>query len=156
MLKPVIHIPLPAYLRDWLLHKSGGKQPVVPKRNSQIAIILTAYVTRVPKGWEGGGNTDECIGFAVPQIHGKWAKTWCFLPELQVKRIQHMIRDQFRDQMFQTIRGQLENKNNKLTKMDLIYKFMKEHQIEDSERNYFAIDKIYTRMLKLYKQGIIC
>ena len=156
MQKPVIHIPLPAYLRDWFLHEVGGIQPVVPKKNTQIAILLTAYVTRKPKGWKGMENTDECIGFAVPQIHGKWAATWCYLPEEQVKRIKDTIRARFCDVMFHTIRQKIESKTNKLTKMDLIYEFMEEHHIEDTDNNYFAIDKIYTRMLKNYKQGRIC
>ena len=156
MSKPVIHIPLHSYLLDWFLFNNGGIQPIVPKRNTQIAMILTGYVTRKPRGWKYKKNMDGCVGFAIPQIHGKWAATWCYLPEEHVKRIQKIIRAQFCDQLFHTIRKDLTNPQKKITKMEFIYRFMKKNHIEESDRNYFAIDKIYSRMQKANKSTTIC
>ena len=146
-----INLELPTYLRQWLVHENGGKQPIVFPRLSTENKILKMGLIKTPFFARPDRPTENSVAISIPFFRVKPPKTYNYLPRMKCKDLANCIRDRFIIQLWTDLHR---HGNIGKRKDNLIYNWMTANGIENTEKNWNAIAKIYQRQHKNYLAGL--
>lgn len=145
-----IYISLEPYLAQWLQHEAGGEYPIRIKRGSQEADLLELFLKPTPKDPD-----------FVPQLKPEPGQVEIILPCFKYKNVRYnhylpprgevclhaCIRNRFKVQLWKD----LHTVGNVVKRTDMaISQWMKDHGIEDDDRNWNTIAKILQRKRAVY------
>lgn len=151
MLDFCIHIPLPPYLRQWLINEHGGEEPVRLKRGSVESKILSLYLTKRPEGVPVQVGGEGMISIIIPAFRSKNPQTYNYLPPKARECLLNAIRDRFDLQLWEDLHDFFKSE---VDIKDLIYAWLEAHGMETDERNWLALEKRFRRLRDIYKSRL--
>ena len=148
-----VFIHLEQYLAQWLIHQSGGQQPVKFRKGSVENALLIVLLGKPPKNQNW-----------TPQLKAEPGQVEIVLPYNDLKNIRYnyylsrkgefllheIIRNRFKVQLWKDLHtvGNVIKRND-----EIISKWMEEHGIENCDKNWNTIAKILQRTKKTYKKS---
>lgn len=136
-------IKLPPYLGDWYRNRCGGTDPIKPIKGSQVSDIIKRFVALQPKDTLPQLYPKEGeVAIEIPENRIKPAEFYNHMPPRAKEAVLETIRLEFTIELWEDINS---FKNLGKQRDKLIYAWMEEHGIKDTETNYLAIAKIYQR-----------
>lgn len=139
----IVYFDFETYLAQWFVNDHGGTLPVKLRRGCPDSNLLYMLLSKRPTG----GRKDEPREGAVPVILPYYSSKdihYCnWLSEEARARFYKHVRTRFLVELWDDLHkcGYIG-----MQKQMLIYDWMKQHGIEETETNYFAVQKIYQRL----------
>ena len=132
------NLPLPDYLRQWLVNAMGGTTPVRFPKGSAFSSFLRIFMRhkKERESWTPHGS--DTVPIIVPKYPGKDPYYYNYLPAAAQKDLQGLIRDAFDARLLAEIIT-LDNVGRRLN--DIIVTWMEEKGIEVNDRNFEAVLK---------------
>lgn len=132
------NLPLPDYLRQWLINAMGGQVPVKFPKGSAFSSFLRIFIRhkRERESWIPKGP--DTVSVVVPKFPGKDPCYYNFLPAAAQKDLQGLIRDAFDSRLLSEIIT-IGNVGRRLN--DIIATWMEENGIEVNDRNFESVLK---------------
>lgn len=145
-----IFLTLEPYLAQYLKHEGGGVYPIRIKRGSAEADILECFLKPQPKdpGYEVQSEPLEGqVAITLPDFKYKDVETYNYLSPRGAICLHACIRNRFNVALWKD----LHTVGNVVRRTDItISEWMKEHGIENDERNWNTIAKILQRKRAVY------
>ena len=145
-----VYISLEPYLAQWLKHECGGTDPIRLKRASAEADILEYFLRLRPKRKNFFPQMKPKEGqtaILVPHFKYKDTRSHNYLPPRAEIVLHACIKNRFNVQLWKDLYT-IENQNKRIDQ--LIYHWMRAHGIEECEKNWNTIAKIYQRKRAVY------
>lgn len=145
-----VYLNLEPYLAQWLQHEGGGEYPIRLKRGSAESDILECFLTPQPKT-EGYvpqlAPQEGQVEILLPCFKHKDIRTYNYLPHRAAIVLHACIRNRFNVQLWKDLHtiGNVTKRND-----IVISAWMREHGIEDDDRNWNTIAKILQRKRAVY------
>lgn len=143
-----IYLPLDTYLAEWFVFEHGGNVPVRLIRGSVESKILKAWLIKKPEGVSVQTGGESMMPVAIPSFRSHPPGTYNYLPRRAKEALLSMIRCRFDLQLWEDLHT-FEATGRELK--DLIYAWLEAHGMEQSEKNWFAVDQRYRRLRNKYK-----
>lgn len=144
-----IYLDVEPYLKQWFINDMGNEHPVSLIRNSAESDIIRRWLTVLPPEKSlPVGNTDM-LAIYLPKFNELDAEQNYYLPIAALKLLKQCIRNRFVIELWRDLNdfGFIG-----FQKQDVIYAWMEQHGIDDTETNFNAIQKIYQRKRNTYKK----
>lgn len=141
----IIWIDMEPYLRQWYIHDGGGNVPVRLKKGGPDSNLLRCLLRKQPPGAHEETEREGAVPIVVPYYRGKNIQANHYLDHDARVAFHNHVRNRFQVELWKDLH---KTRFVRKRKQDLIYAWMEKHGIEDSETNYFAIQKIYQRLRK--------
>ena len=148
-----IFIHLEQYLAQWLIHENGGEQPVRFRKGSVENSLLVVLLSKPPKNQQWVPQTKEGPGqveIVLPYNKIKNIRYNYYLSRKGEFLLHEIIRNRFKVKLWKDLHtvGNVIRRND-----ELISSWMREHGIEDNDKNWNTIAKILQRTKKSYKKS---
>ncbi len=90
----VVYIKVAPYLRQWFLHRYGGKEdrPIVFPRKSPLQKLLHTLIEPRPASWKPDKPIEDGIPIMLPSMESKDPKRWCFIKEKHRRVLARMMK----------------------------------------------------------------
>lgn len=139
----IIWIDMETYLRQWFIHDQGGQVPVRLTKGSPDSNLLYTFLQVPPPGAPRETEREGAVPIIVPYYKYKDIRYNNYLGAHAKEQFYHEVRNRFLVELWHDLHrwGYIGKQ-----KQELIYAWMAAHGIEDSETNYFAVQKIYQRL----------
>lgn len=144
-----IYLDVEPYLKQWFINDMGNEHPISLIRNSAESDIIRRWLTVLPPEKSlPVGNTDM-LAIYLPKFNELDAEQNYYLPIAALKLLKQCIRNRFVIELWRDLNdfGFIG-----FQKQDVIYAWMEQHGIDDTETNFNAIQKIYQRKRNTYKK----
>lgn len=133
-------LALPQYLRQWLIHSTGGSVPVRFPKGSPFNSFLRVFLRnkREREAWIPA--SEGMLQIVVPKFPGKDPAYNNFLPAKSMKAFTDLIRDSFDAALFRDMSAFHRQCAPKM-RQTLLLAWMDDHGIETDDRNFCAVNK---------------
>lgn len=136
-------LELPPYLAQWYRNRCGGESPIKPLRGSHESDIIEAFITTLPEGQVPQVQPNEGeVAIAIPSFRHKPPMYYNYMPPAAKKALHSSIKLEFELDLWDSLH-KFCNLGKQLK--DLIYAYMENHGIANTETNYLAVSKAYQR-----------
>ena len=146
----IIYLDLDDYLIQWVSHEYGD--PVVfPKNSMENDIIEMGLIRETPILPVYGPETWR-VAIKLPIYKNKDVRKFHYLPLKSRKSLAECIRQRFIVKLWMELHrfGHIGKK-----KQDLIWAWMEANGIEQTEKNYNTVSKIYQRRRETYRKNLL-
>ncbi|MCR5314372.1 MAG: hypothetical protein K6E52_00550 [Bacteroidaceae bacterium] len=149
-MRHTVFLTLEPYLAQWLIHESGGSNPIPIRRGSAEADLLEHFLQRQPNDPDYHRQIRPLPGqveIALPFFKGKDTRVYNYLPPRGEVCLHQCIRNRFRVMLWK----ELHTVKNVIRRTDVtICEWMERHGIEVDDRNWNTIAKILQRSRAVY------
>lgn len=147
-----LYIHLDDYLAQWFINDHGGKYPVELTRGCIEMGILESFLEKLPDDVppQTEANNPGALKIYIPDFKSKDITSYNYLPKYAEDLLVATIRNRFDVELWTSL-----HKFSSLFKRqdELIYAFMRRHNIEVNEKNWNAIAKRYQRKRRSYRSA---
>lgn len=130
-------LPLPEYLRQWLVNAMGGEEPVRFPKGSAYTSFLRVFL-RHKREREKWSDEPGAVRIVIPKFPGKSPEVHNYLPQRSEKALEQLVRDHFDTQLFTEL---VSFANIGRRRTDVLYAWMEDNGIEVNDRNTNAVLK---------------
>lgn len=142
-----VYIKMDDYLAQWFIHEQGGENPVNLIKGSIESKFLELALAKWPENVTPLPPDPSDVAIVIPFFRTKPPYTYNYLSKRSVNAIIGIIRNRFDVELWKAIHSF--GRINEETK-EIIYAWMENNGIEDSEKNWNAIAKRYQRLRAVY------
>lgn len=140
-----IFLPLEPYLRQWLVHEHGGREPVRLVRGSveskRLKLLLDLRPDSLPPDLLA--NAGALTPVVIPSYPSRDPRTFNYVCPSGIALLCETIRDRFDSDFYEW----MSKTHIRFERIDnLIYAWMEMHGIEPTETNWNSIAKRYQRL----------
>lgn len=142
-----IYLKLPPYLRQWLIHRHGGEEPIELRRGSIESKLLQKVTVPLPKGEIPLRKQEEEVAIVIPYNKYHDPRIYNHITETGKRCMMQLFKNDFDIELWEFLHdfGAVGWKQK-----DLIYLFMEQHGIHEDGSCWDAIAKIYQRLRNIY------
>ena len=142
-----IYIKLPSYLRQWVIHRHGGSDPVKLIRGSIESKLLMRVTVPLPFGAVPVRKRDDEVAIVIPYYKYHDPRIYNHITETGKRCMASMFKNNFDIELWNFLHdfGAIGKKQK-----DLIYLFMEQNGIIEDGTCWDAIAKDYQRMRNIY------
>lgn len=144
----LLYLTLDEYLAQWLIHTSESVPVRFPKGSVENR-LLSVFLTKPPRDSAPDMPGPGKVPIELPVIKGLNPLSNYHLPNHARHQLVEMIRNRFDVQLFDDLH-QFDNYGQRLD--NLIYAWMENHGIDNTERNWNAIAKTYQRLRSKHRK----
>lgn len=143
----LIYLNLDTYLRQWFVNSHSGEVPVKLRKGSIESKILEISLKKWPKDVPVKPADRNAVPIAIPAFRYKPAEIYNYLPKSGREALVKCIRQRFDMEVWEDLHhfGRI-GKELK----EVIYAWMEEHKMENTEENWNAVSKRYQRQREKY------
>lgn len=145
----LIHLELEAYLRQWLIHDSGGQQPIRFKKLSIENKILLSGLIQQREGVAPSMPGADTVAIEIPCFREKPPSTYNYLPRKAMHELKKVIRNRFQITFWSDIH---QARYIGKRRDNLILAWMTSNGIEQTDTNYNTLAKMYQRQSGIYRK----
>ena len=143
-----IYLKMPSYLRQWLIHRHGGCEPVQLVRGSAESDFLKKSTIKIPEGIMPPRQQEGEIAICIPHYKCHDPRTYNYLSANGKSCLLEMLKNDFRVDLWDYLHD-IERYGNELN--GLIYQYMELRGIKEDGTCSDTIKKIYQRMKNSYR-----
>ena len=138
---------MPSYLRQWVIHRHGGKEPVALVRGSVESKLLQRVTVALPLGGVPLKKEEGDLAIVIPSNKYHDPRTYNHITEVGKRCMVKMFKDNFDIEVWEFLHdfGAVGKKQK-----DLIYLFMEQNGIAEDGSCWDSIAKIYQRLRNIY------
>ena len=142
-----IYLKMPSYLKQWLIFRHGGKDPVSLIRGSIESKLLQRVTVPLPEGSIPQKKKEDEVAIVIPYNKHHDPRTYNYITETGKRCMVQLIKNAFDVEVWEFLHdfGKIGKKQK-----DLIYLFMEQHGIKENGSDWDAIAKIYQRLRNIY------
>lgn len=137
------YISLDPYLAQWFSFICGGGYPLTLRKGSPESILIQRFSRKKSEAESAGLPAPGDLAIRIPESKAKPADIYCHVPDSAKDLFLRSIRQQFDLMLFNDIVRDLFPAS---LKRDLIYAWMEKYQIDNTEQNWLAVEKRYSRL----------
>lgn len=146
-----IYIKMPSYLRQWLIHRHGGSEPVQLVRGSAESDFLKKSTTKLPSGVIQLPQQDDELAICIPYYKSHDPRTYNYLSPHGKHHLLEMLKNDFKVDLWEYLHD-IDRCGSELN--SLIYQFMELNGIKEDGTSSDTIKKIYQRKKNSYKTAL--
>lgn len=142
-----VYLKLPPYLRQWLIHRHGGSEPVTLIRGSVESKMLQRVTVPLPFGAVPLRKEEGDVAIVIPYNKYHDPRTYNHITDTGKRCMMQMFKNTFDIEIWNFLHdfGAVGKKQK-----DLIYLFMEQNGIVEDGSCWDAIAKIYQRLRNIY------
>lgn len=133
-------ISLPAYLKQWLIHSTGGSSTVKFPKGSPFNAFLRVFLRKKREREAWIPASEGVLKIVVPKFPGKDPAYDNFLPHKAMKAFIDLIRDNFDAELFRDMSA-FDRQCAPKMRQSILLAWMDDHGIETDDRNFCAVTK---------------
>lgn len=145
-----IYIEVEDYLRQWLMHKYGEKGMVVFPKYSIESYIVKNGLKKPPKDYQPPKPKKTAVPVYIPYSKKINIRYNFYFPLKEKRKLIACIKKSFKIALWEDLN---DDKNIGKKNKTIIYEWMMANGIENSEKNWNTIAKIFSRQKKLQKKN---
>lgn len=139
----ILYVQCEEYLRQWIIHASGGITPVRLRKGSPEAFFLEAFLQRKSQKIPDQRPDQDSLAICIPSFRHKPPESFNRLSETSRKAFLRIFRSRFDYQIW----NDLCNIESSFSRKDeLIAAWMEANGIDDTEKNTLAVTKRLQRL----------
>ncbi len=139
----LLYIECEDYLRQWIIHESGGQEPVSLKKGSPESLFLEMALQRQPDGQQPIKPTESSLPIIIPEYRHK---SPLYYNHLSTKARGALLKI-FRSRFDLALWNDLARITHYFTRKDLLIEsWMEAHGIEVNDKNTFTVIKRLRRL----------
>ena len=146
-----IYVKMPSYLRQWLIHRHGGCEPIQLVRGSAESDFLKKSTTKLPAGFLPPRQQEDELAIYIPYYKKHDPRTYNYLSPHGKHHLLDMLKNDFKVDLWEYLHD-IDRCGSELN--SLIYQFMELNGIKEDGTCWDAIAKIYQRLRKNYLTNI--
>lgn len=146
-----IYIKMPSYLRQWLIHRHGGSEPVQLVRGSAESDFLKKSTTKLPDGFLPPRKQEDELAICIPYYKSHDPRTYNYLSPNGKNLLLEMLKNDFKVDLWEYLHD-IDRCGSELN--GLIYQFMELNGIKEDGTSSDTIKKIYQRKKNSYKTAL--
>lgn len=142
-----IYLKMPSYLRQWVIFRHGGKDPVTLIRGSIESKLLQRVTVPLPDGYLPLRKREDELAIVIPYNKHHDPRTYNHITETGKRCMLQMLKNSFDIELWNFLHdfGAIGKKQK-----DLIYLFMEQNGIVEDGTCWDSIAKSYQRMRNIY------
>lgn len=142
-----VYIKLPSYIRQWFIHRHGGKEPVSLRRGSIESKLLQRVTVPLPQGQVPERKQEGEVAIIIPYNKSHDPRIYNHVTETGKRAMVERIKNDFDIDVWEYLHdfGKIGKRQK-----DLIYLFMEQRGILEDGSCWDAIAKIYQRLRNVY------
>ena len=134
-----VRLKLPQYLKEWIIFRMGGSEPVSFPKGSPYNQLLRMFLRPKSEREESWmPRAEDTVDIVVPHFPGKRPETHNYLPQRAKANLADLIRDSFDLQLWSDFAPL---KASPARAKDIVMTWMEENGIEMTDRNYESVMK---------------
>ena len=141
------YVKLEPYLRQWIIHESGGSEPVDFPRGSIERDLIVTGVTLKPKDESPDVLKDGLTAFYIHNQRGHNPTSYIHMPRRIKEELKRLIKKRFDMKLMQDL---LAPSNHGRQLSEIVEDWMEKNGIECDEKNYNTVIKRFQRRREHY------
>ena len=143
-----IYLKMPSYLRQWLIHRHGGSEPISLVRGSAESDFLKKSTIKLPDGVMPPRQQEGELAISIPHYKCHDPRTYNYLSKNGKSCLLEMLKNDFKVDLWDYLHD-IDRYGCELN--GLVYQFMELRGIKEDGTNSDTIKKIYQRMKNSYR-----
>ncbi|WP_155993460.1 hypothetical protein [Prevotella sp. P6B1] len=139
---------MPTYLRQWLIHRHGGCEPISLVRGSAESDFLKKSTVKLPDGIIPPTQQEGEVAIAIPYYKSHDPRTYNYLSDIGKNCLLQMLKNDFKVDLWEYLHD-IDRCGSELNA--LIYQFMELRGIKEDGTTSDSIKKIYQRKKNCFR-----